>query len=99
MSLKAKARRLKKAEERKTYLKMLEENKKKLREYQKAHRRKIRIASKPFNDRRVLTRKIIRNMLKDKFKKMGYQHVNKNFKAIVKSIDMKEKLELLEIKK
>lgn len=99
MSKKAAARRLKKAEERKAYLELLEERKANLKAIQKENRRKkLRVISKPFNERRVFTREIARNMLKFKFKEMGYQHVNKNFKAILKNIDMQEKLELLETK-
>lgn len=47
--------------------------------------------------RRVLTRKIIRNYLKFQLRKMGYKHVNRDFKEILSNFTLKEKMELLEI--
>lgn len=52
-------------------------------------------AVKPYNARRVVTRKIMRNKLKFELKKLGYKKINKNFKYILLNMDLKDKLNLL----
>lgn len=56
---------------------------------------KTKKKSKPFNERRVLTRSIIRNKLKFELKKLGYPKVNKNFRYILAGMSNDEKLKLL----
>lgn len=51
---------------------------------------------KPFNERRVLTRRIARNKLKFELKKMGIQHVNKNFSHVIHHTDLEELINLID---
>lgn len=50
---------------------------------------------RPYNERRVVTRSIMRNKLKYELKELGYKKVNKNFKYILMNMDLSERLKLL----
>ncbi len=56
------------------------------------------MAKKQKNFRRIMTRKIMRNMIKDKMKQHGIPHVNKNLKEVLKNVDNKEVEKMLEMK-
>ena len=56
------------------------------------------MAKKQKCSRRVMTRKIMRNMIKNKMKQKGIPHVNKNLKSVLKKTNNKEIKKMLEIK-
>lgn len=56
------------------------------------------MAKKQKCSRRVMTRKIMRNMIKNKMKQKGIPHVNKNLKSVLENANNKEIKKMLEIK-
>lgn len=51
--------------------------------------------SKPFTERRALTRKIMRRKLKFELKQMRIPHVNKNLSQIIHSTSKEQLMELI----
>ncbi len=56
------------------------------------------MAKKQKNFRRVMTRKIMRNMIKDKMRQKGIPHINKNLKHVLENSSNKEIYKMLEMK-
>lgn len=58
-------------------------------------KKKKRQYSKPFTERRALTRKIMRRKLKFELKRSGIPHVNKNLSQFIHKASEKELMELI----
>ncbi len=56
------------------------------------------MARKQKNSRCVMSRKIMRNVVKNKMKEHGIPHVNKNLKAVLENTDNKQVKKMLEMK-
>lgn len=60
----------------------------------KSKKKKIQY-SKPFTERRALTRKIMRRKIKFELKRSGIPHVNKNLSQFIHSASKRELMELI----
>lgn len=56
------------------------------------------MAKKQKNSRCVMSRKIMRNIVKNKMKEHGIPHVNKNLKSVLENADNKQVKKMLETK-